>query len=285
MAEGRTGIKEARTVMRSTRLAPSLVALQAWSDERGSWPSQHEWNAYAKAHGYLGTESLRYHRHQSWLALCAELGGQRSQAKEQAECLAAVREAAESVGPWMTKRQYDAWAQEVPGRPRLGVVTRRCGGRWNRTKALAQLPQNPAINTHIWSEAEMLNALRQAAIALGEEAYEAWRGAEWPSVETIRMYWGSLNVARAQMALTTQEPGGVVRYTEDDWQQALRDFIGFQMTAAQYHDWAQSHDAPSLQVLRKRAGGFWKALETVGVGEWPKSSMARTSKAPGSSPD
>jgi len=175
----------------------------------------------------------------------------------------------------MTKRQDEAWAQERPGRPRVGVITRRCGGRWNQTKALAQLPQNPAMNTHIWSEAEMLQALRQAATVLedpvGETAYEAWRGSDYPSIETIRKHWGSLNAARIQVQLMTQEPGGAIWYTEADWQQALRDFIGMQITASQHEQWAQT----PLQVLHKRAGGFWKALETIGLGHLTKSVMAR----------
>lgn len=263
----------------SPRIAPSLAALEAWSKTQGSWPSQQAWNAYAKAHGYLSAGSLLHHRQQSWFALCDDLGGQRWQAQEQATCLEAVREAAKTLGPWMTKREYDRWAQAEPGRPRLGVVTRRCGGRWNQTKALARLPQNPSTNTHIWSEQEMLDALREAAGILGdpfgEEAYEAWRGPEHPSVETIRMHWGSLNTARAEASLTEQKPGQAVRYTKEDWQQALRDFVASQITGAQYQQWAQAHEAPSLQLLKKRAGGFRAALDTVGLGDLPRSSMAR----------
>jgi len=263
----------------SPRIEPSLAALQAWSEQRKSWPSQREWDAYAKAHGYLGAEALLHHRQQSWFALCDDLGGQRWQAQEQATCLEAVREAAKTLGPWMTKREYDRWAKAEPGRPRLGVVTRRCGGRWNETKALAHLPQNPSTNTHIWSEQEMLDALREAAKVLGdpfgEDAYESWRGPEHPSVETIRMHWGSLNTARAAVSLTERNPGGVIRYTEADWQQALRDFVAAQITGAQYQQWAQANEAPSLHVLVKYAGGFRAALAVIGLDNLPRSSMAR----------
>jgi len=127
---GKKGRKDSGIARRpSPRIEPSLAALQAWSEKQEAWPSQRESDACAKAHGYLGVGALLHYRQQSWFALCDELGGQRWQAQEQAVCLEAVREAAKTLGPWMTKREYDRWAKAEPGRPRLGVVTRRCGGR------------------------------------------------------------------------------------------------------------------------------------------------------------
>jgi len=182
----------------SSHMEPSLEVLQAWAKQRATWPSPREWNDY--------------------FAVDDHLGGPRRRAPDQATCLEAIREAAKTLGPSMTKRTYDQWAKAEPGRPRLNVVLRRCRGRWTATKASALLLQNPSTTPQIWSKRQTLDALRKATEVLGdpfgEEAYEAWRGPEHPSVEIIRMHWGSLNTARTAAALMEPNPGGVIHDAE-----------------------------------------------------------------------
>ena len=147
------------------------------------------------------------------------------------------------------------------------MVTRKFGGSWNAVKQAAGLPINPAMAGQTWTEGDMLQALRVAAAVLGDQfgeaAYEAWRDRNRPSIETIRMRFGSLRTAKAKLNLPAYDPGPPPGYTDADWRQAVLDFVREQCTAAAYSAWARTHGAPSLSILQKRAGGYAEALNNV----------------------
>lgn len=109
--------------------------------------------------------------------------------------------------------------------------------------------------------------MQQASQALGERfgeaACDAWRGPERPPIESIRVRFGSVGIAKGQLGLTAYEPGPQVQYTDEPWQQALVALIRSQWSTESYIGWARHERVPSLTVIKDRVGGFTAGLDTV----------------------
>lgn len=101
----------------------------------------------------------------------------------------------------------------------------------------------------------------------------------WPPTrQTIQKRYDGWNDALASMGLATASKGrpkGLLTFTEDEYGQAIRDFItdatsaGFDQTFANYDNWVKAQSAsgirrPSPASIRNFYGAWLSALRQVG---------------------
>jgi hypothetical protein len=243
-------------------------ALKAFVNQIGYWPSQNEWDQYARENGYLTVVALRHYTKMSWEAYRKKLGfPPRVRHFTREECIKALQVAAQELGMFFTQKDYAAWRNNNrPDLPTLSQIQRQCR-RWNDAKTMAGLVPNPVFATRITTERDVLNALKECASELGpefgERQYVKWReskGKIHPNVETIRKIMNGFPNAKKLLGLHSYKQGGVEKYTDPvSWQEPLLQFIGKQLSCEKYERWAEANSGPSLKALRENAGGSYDA--------------------------
>lgn len=143
----------------------SELSLKQYADHLGHWPSQNEWDQYARTHGLLSCTALRYHTGLNWETYRQHLGYlPKTRYYTQDDCIAALQQAEKSLGSFFTQREYNAWRKTQPDLPSRQQIITRCG-RWNDAKTMAGFVPNPSFATKITTKEGCLEALRQAAAA------------------------------------------------------------------------------------------------------------------------
>ncbi|AEH36094.1 homing endonuclease associated repeat-containing protein [Halopiger xanaduensis] len=100
----------------------------------------------------------------------------------EAECLEALREAAERLGESPTKAQYE----ELGLTPASATIIRSCGG-WNEAKAKAELETNPSSGSRVQpkpDDVELPPDLVWAELSVDQRWH--YRNAEWNTERSLR---------------------------------------------------------------------------------------------------
>jgi len=241
------------------------MVLREYASLRG-WPSQSEWNTYAKEKGYLGVQGIYYHTRKNWNDYRDLLGFlPRAHRFSKEECLDAIRMASKELGQFFTRKQYEEWQKLHPTFPNHQVISGRCGG-WNIAKVSVGLLPNDSWGKE-FTEEEIIDSLRKCSKSLGplfsEEEYMAWRSKnpDTPSIETIRKRLGGLPEAKRKMGLESYDAGGPeFQYSEGRWREPFLRFLRDQLTHTAYEGWLRENEGPGLKALTDHAGGYEKSL-------------------------
>lgn len=251
------------------KLEKSIEALKQYASMLGYWPSISQWDEYAKEHGYMIFQTMRYHHEKSWEQLRKEFGFPKKQKRYTKEqCVEALRKAAEIYGPTISRKEYERWAREqedVPSSVQISIVF----GSYTQAKIEAGLVPNAVIGK-TFSNEDIIQALQNCAKVKGklfsETEYEEWRKGrkDIPHVETIRRRFGSVVEARKALGLEYYESGkNIFAWKDEDWKAYFFQFINHALSIDQYEKWAKENEAPSISALRRHAGGYRAALRQL----------------------
>lgn len=147
--------------------------------------------------------------------------------------------------------------------PTSAQISRRFRGFNNAKKAAGLIP-NKSFPGKIYTDEELLKALKACSVALGkkfsETDYMKWNDGTWPHIETIRVRFGSLANAKKLLRLETFKKGPQYKYANGEWQEPLMKYLEEMLNNGSYKKWAIKNNGPSLRALNKNVGGFNKAL-------------------------
>jgi hypothetical protein len=256
------------TCDRNERLKKTIRELKKYAEANG-WPSQNQWNAYAKKNDLYTTMGIYYITKLSWDSFRQSLNiPPRNKTFSKENCIQALKKAAEEYGIFIKRSEYTEWQKRHRDMPTAAQISRRCGG-FNTAKELAGLVPNEAVGRTINDE-EIRKALTDCARDLGrtkfsEAEYLEWRqnqDIERPHIETIRVRLGGfLPEAKKKLDLDTYHAGPQEKYNETNWLPAVIKFVEEALKLENYEKWLQENSGPSLTVLRRFAGGYKGALK------------------------
>ena len=240
-------------------------AILNYANKLGYWPSTSQWDKYAKENNHMTFVGIYYHTRKSWETYRVEFGFPvRDKIYTREECVQAICQAAESLGQFFTRREYEEWQKDNLDLPTAAQISRRCNG-WNNAKKEADLLPNAVMGKQFDNET-IFNALRECAKVYGdlysEEQYMNWRDGnlEIPHIETIRKRLDSLPEAKRKMNLQSYDEGAQYKYTEGRWKEPFLDFLTHALNNERYQKWAKENNAPSMKALFDNVGGYEKAL-------------------------
>lgn len=250
-------------------LEQSLKGLQQYVESIGYWPTQKQWNKYAKENNFYSTVGFFERTKKSWETLRQEMGyPPRNKQYTKEDCIKAIKQASNHLGELFTKREYVDWQKDYPELPSANKISRICGG-WNSAKVEAGLFINIAFGKE-FTEREIFDALKSCAkiygVLFSEEQYLAWRSGnpEIPHIETIRRKLGGIPEAKRKMGLESYAPGPQIKYSNDQWKEPFMRFIVEMLNYNNYIKWAkESDDRPSMSAIVDNAGGYEQALLEV----------------------
>ena len=230
------------------------------------WPSQSEWNKFAKENGFLGVQGIYYHTNKTWNDYRDIIGFKpREHRFTKDECLNAMRQASSHLGQFFTRKEYEAWQKLRPELPTHAVITRRFGG-WNQAKREVELIPNASWGKE-FTDQEIINALQACSRDLGmlysEEEYMTWRNnkPDIPHIETIRKRLDGIPEAKRKIGLQSYDCGGPdFRYSNGRWKEPMLGFLRDQLSHTAYENWLKYNIGPSLDAIWDHAGGYEKAL-------------------------
>lgn len=247
-------------------LEQSLNAVHQYAESIGYWPTQKQWNKHAKENGFYSIVGLYERLKKNWETIRNDMGyPSRNKKITEEDCIQAIKQAADSLGQFFTKREYAIWQKDFSELPTVAVISRRCGS-WNKAKEKAELFVNNAYGKEFTVQ-EIFNALKDCAKINGklfsEEQYLIWRNnnREIPHIETIRHKLGSLPEAKRKMDLESYNAGPQDKYSDDQWKEPFMRFIVDMLNHNKYIEWSkESEDRPSMSAIADNAGGYEKAL-------------------------
>jgi len=244
-------------------VASTEQAMLNYAKELGYWPSRSQWDKYARENGHMSFVGVYYHTRKGWEAYREQFGfPPREKVFTKDDCISALHQAAQELGQFFTRREYDEWQKKRPDLPSIGQFAGRCG-TWNKAKEEAELFTNAAWGKE-FDDNEIIQALKDCSAALGplfsEAEYMAWNDGTRPHIETIRKRMGSLPEAKKAMELETYHQGKQTKYTDGRWQEPFLHFISDSLKSDRYFEWAKENGGPSNKALFDNAGGYEKAL-------------------------
>jgi len=250
------------------RLDKTLKILKKYAEANG-WPSQKEWDEYARENNLYSFMGIYYITKLNWETLRQELNiPPRNKTFSRDECIQALKQAAEEYGIFIKRSEYAEWQKNHRDMPTPAQISRRCGG-FNKAKELAGLVPSRVLGRTIDDE-EIYKALYDCSKDLGkikfsEAEYLEWRQkqkTERPHIETIRVRLGGfLPEAKKKLDLNTYYAGPQEKYNETNWLPAVIRFIEDALKLENYEKWRQENDGPSLSVLRRFSGGYNDAVK------------------------
>lgn len=250
------------------KLERSIKALKMFAREKGYFPSEKEWNDYAKQKGFYVGQTIRVKTNHNWEGLRKKFGFPKK-IKEftKEDCIYFLKEAAKEYGKAIRKKEYTKWQKKHPEAPSMAQIT-RIFKSYQQAKIEAGLILNKSSLK--FTTREIYQALLECAKVKGklfsESDYESWRNGrkDIPSIETIRKRTGSLIEAKKQMNLDYYIKGeNLNKYEEGEWQTYFFDFLKDALSQESYIKWAERNNAPSISVLYRHTGGHTKALQTM----------------------
>ena len=126
----------------SDKIVITEQAIKKYAESLGYWPSKRQWGKYAKENAHMSFLGLYYHTKKSWNTYRVEFGFPvREKVFTRGECVQAIRQAAESLGQFFSRKEYEEWQKSHPGLPTPPQISRRCNG-WNVAKQEADLVPN-----------------------------------------------------------------------------------------------------------------------------------------------
>lgn len=248
------------------KLKKSVEALRKYASEVGYWPSESEWNRFAKENGFYVGQTIRAKTEKSWESLRKEFGfAPKNKTYTKEDCIRALKKAAEVYGLKLKRKEYEAWRktqEDEPSPAQISLLFRS----FTNAKIAAGLIPNQIIGK-TFSNDEIADALRSCAkekgILFSDSEYEEWRDGrkDIPTIETVRKRLGSLVEAKKKLGLKGYLPGTKLKeYQEDEWKSYFYDFIEDVLSQKNYKKWAETNNAPSPSVLYRHAGGHTEAL-------------------------
>jgi hypothetical protein len=178
------------------RFKKTIEEIKKYAEACG-WPSQKEWNVYAKTNDLYTTMGIYYITKLNWNSFRQKLNiPPRSRTFSREDCIHALRQAEEEYGIFIKRSEYAEWQKKHRDMPTPAQISRRCRG-FNTAKKLAGLVPNEAVG-RIVDDGEIYKALADCARDLGktkfsEAEYLEWRQkqkTERPHIETIRVRLG-----------------------------------------------------------------------------------------------
>lgn len=244
----------------------SLEAAKMLAEQLGYWPSSRQWDKYAKENGFMTAGAIRYRTGKNWEDFRKEYGFSRKIREWTAEeCIQALQQAAEELGEFFTKREYEAWQNSKKNAPTATQISRKFAGSFNNAKRAAGLLLNEPWGK-FFSDTEILDALRECSKVYGslfsEKDYEKWREdfPDAPNIETIRSRFGGVPEAKKILGLDYYEPSGYAKFDNGRWEDYFLRFLAHALNIENYKTWAKENDGPSINALADNAGGYEQAL-------------------------
>jgi hypothetical protein len=183
----------------------------------------------------------------------------RPQEYSSADCIAALRRAADVFGPEVSRSQY----KSLDYTPSVTTVQRKLGG-WNTGKKVAGLTPTP--KTNMWELAAITTALEDAKAELGPSfsRTEYDEGTFGPSSRTIsRRYPGGWLSALADHGVKGHT-ASTQSYSDANAVVSLVELtIENDGTAPGVVQYRESGCTPSYKTLTKKFGVGWSELKTV----------------------